>query len=475
MKLTRILFLFIALTLGLKTGGVQAVNFPAAVDDNTTLTLVANGDVYVASLHNNLKDAIIAVQNKVGIDSSAVTTSLDYLVKNSASANPGHTHTGSSTSFADGSAATPGLRFGSPVTDTNTGLFHPGTGLIAVSSAGTEKIRVNGTGLSILDAGGADFPLDVAGTVRIQGASSLCFGGTGGADNDTCIARSAAHVATLTGSLINTDVAVGDTTLTLNGIAAKTGRFLSVKLLPADANPVVGISPAGIVQFGAGGASATDVTLYRSAADVLKTDDSLTIDGTNLTMTADSGGSQNIVVGTTNGLRIGTATTQRLGFFNAAPVVQPLTSSGLLTALQSLGLIAAGTFSGDITTTGTIVVGGLIGTRQDVVLANGANNNIAINAGTKTIRVTGPTGVFNVTGIAVAGGNVDGRELNFISTVSQTLTITNDATSTAANRFLTGTLADIGCTATEPAAFNVVYDSTSARWRVLSTSNCVNP
>jgi hypothetical protein len=174
-------------------------------------------------------------------------------------------------------------------------------------------------------------------------------------------------------------------------------------------------------------------------------------------------------------LKIGTATTQKLGFFNATPVVQPLATAGLLTSLQNLGLIASGTFSGDITTTGTVNTGGLIGAVQTVTMANGANSNFSINAGTTTVRITGPTGAFSISGFASVGGNVDGRIIHVISTVSQTLTITNDATSTAANRLLTGTLADIGCTATEPAAFTAVYDGTTTRWRVVSTSNCVNP
>lgn len=469
MKFLQVLFLLGALLLHKR---VDAINFPAALDDNTTLTLVANGDVYIASMHNNLKDAIIAAQTKIGADGSAITTTLDYLVKNSASVNPGHSHTSSSFSVADGSAASPGLRFGNPVTDTNTGLFHPGVGVIAVSSAGSEVIRVNGTGLSILDAGGADFPLDVAGTIRVQGSNSFCFGGTGAGDNDTCLARSAAHVVSLTGNLVATDVAVGDNTLTLNGIAAKTGKFLRVKLLAADTEPAFAVSAAGVIEFGAGGATVFDTNLYRSGVGVLKTDDSLTIDGTNLTFTADSGGAQSIVVGTTNGLKIGTATTQKLGFFNATPVVQPLASAGLLTSLQALGLIATGTFSGDITTTGTVNTGGFVGTVQAMVLVNGANNNFALNAGTKTLRITGPSAAFSLSGIT---GGTDGRELNIVSTVSQTFTVTNDATSTAANRILTQTLADVVCNATEPASVTLVYDGTTSRWRATGYVNCTNP
>jgi hypothetical protein len=44
-------------------------------------------------LHNNTSTAVEAIQAKVGIDDSAVATSLDYLVKNTSSSDPGHKHT----------------------------------------------------------------------------------------------------------------------------------------------------------------------------------------------------------------------------------------------------------------------------------------------------------------------------------------------------------------------------------------------
>lgn len=56
----------------------------------------------------------------------------------------------------------------------------------------------------------------------------------------------------------------------------------------------------------------------------------------------------NIVLGTTTGTKIGTATTQKLGFFNATPIVQPTVTgsrggnaalASLLTQLASLGLV----------------------------------------------------------------------------------------------------------------------------------------
>jgi len=45
-----------------------------------------------------------------------------------------------------------------------------------------------------------------------------------------------------------------------------------------------------------------------------------------------------IVLGTTTGTKVGTSTSQKLGFFNTTPIVQP--SGAILTALANLGLIA---------------------------------------------------------------------------------------------------------------------------------------
>ena len=59
-----------------------------------------------------------------------------------------------------------------------------------------------------------------------------------------------------------------------------------------------------------------------------------------LTTIADA---QNIAVGTTTGTEIGTSASQKLGFFGATPVVQPVTTTDIKTALVNLGLLASGT------------------------------------------------------------------------------------------------------------------------------------
>ena len=50
----------------------------------------------------------------------------------------------------------------------------------------------------------------------------------------------------------------------------------------------------------------------------------------------------NIVVNTTTGTKIGTATSQKLAFFNSTPIVQPANTTDLRTAIINLGLLATG-------------------------------------------------------------------------------------------------------------------------------------
>jgi len=497
----------LALLVLYKRPAEATINFPATLDDNSTLFSLVNGDAYIAQFHNNPKDAVLALEAKVGVDGSAVTSSLDYILRNSASVNPGHTHTGTSIAFSDGSAASPGLRFGNPVTDTNTGLFHPGAGSIAIASGGAEIVRVTATGVGIFVAS-PNFPLDIAGTLRLQSASTLCFGGTGAADNDTCVSRSAAHVFKHVGSGRFDDVATTDDTVQINGIAAKTGSYLLVKALSGDANGILQIDSAGKLFFGAGGGSAVDTNIYRGAADQLKTDDNLVVAGTGASTiggaaaTVTLGGASstvnianavlsvldaatntitvedatNFVLGTGTGLKIGTATSQKIGFFNATPVIQPAATDDLKDALQALGLYASANSAsplnlngGAFTTTGTATVSGIVSPHGNLALANGANTNVTLTADTTVFRLTGPSGAFSINGFT---GGTSGRIIILLSTVSQTLTVTNLATSTAANQIDTMTGADIVCTATEKTAITMVYEATAQKWFVTSVMNC---
>ena len=75
----------------------MAINYPAALDTTTELPTSRVNSTPSADSHpedhNDLASAVIAIEAKVGIDSSAVATSIDYLLNNASSVNPGHRHT----------------------------------------------------------------------------------------------------------------------------------------------------------------------------------------------------------------------------------------------------------------------------------------------------------------------------------------------------------------------------------------------
>ena len=72
----------------------MAINFPVSLDalTNPAPTDYCD-DVSLSGKIGDLNDAVEALEAKLGVDSSAVTTSIDYLLKSSSSSNPGHKHT----------------------------------------------------------------------------------------------------------------------------------------------------------------------------------------------------------------------------------------------------------------------------------------------------------------------------------------------------------------------------------------------
>lgn len=95
----------------------------------------------------------------------------------------------------------------------------------------------------------------------------------------------------------------------------------------------------------------------------------------------------NIATDTTTGTKIGTATTQKLGFFNATPVIQPTATTDLGTALSNLGLRAAGT-AYPLSTTGAVQVNGpfrratqSVTTATTLSISSGGSIVLASNAG----------------------------------------------------------------------------------------------
>jgi len=115
------------------------MTFPTTLDNFTnptaTQTLVAAGGNGLAAQITDLNDAVEALEAKVGVDSSAVATSLDYLLKNTTS---GHFHDGTGSK---------------KVLATNIDV----TGLTA-----ERYVRVNAAGTALEIYGSGDFNLPAA-------------------------------------------------------------------------------------------------------------------------------------------------------------------------------------------------------------------------------------------------------------------------------------------------------------------------
>jgi hypothetical protein len=114
----------------------------------------------------------------------------------------------------------------------------------------------------------------------------------------------------------------------------------------------------------------------------------------------------NFVLGTTTGTKIGTATSQKLGFFNATPVIQPLITADLLDSLQAVGLIASGAGNTPLNLTDGAFECGSI-TSSTHTFDDAANIVVGTTTGTKIgTATTQKIGFYNTTpvvqGAAVA-------------------------------------------------------------------------
>lgn len=108
-------------------------------------------DDVLAADCNNLQTAVVAVETKVGVDSSAVTTTIDYFLKHASGAYRTHTHDGSSDDGANvplantsgtlpvnrggtnGATATTGFDNLSPLTTLGDIVYHNGTNNIRLA------------------------------------------------------------------------------------------------------------------------------------------------------------------------------------------------------------------------------------------------------------------------------------------------------------------------------------------------------
>ena len=162
-------------------------------------------------------------------------------------------------------------------------------------------------------------------------------------------------------------------------ITASSTKYLYLDLTASGALTVGASFPATahvrLAVVVAGGSTLTSVTDARLAFEACGS----VLDGTEWT------------VGSTNGLQIGTAGTQKLGFFGATPVVQPADTTDLRTALINLGLYASGGALPLNLNGGALTVG-------SATVADGGNVVLGSSTGTKIgTATTQKLGFFNAT------------------------------------------------------------------------------
>jgi hypothetical protein len=106
--------------------------------------------------------------------------------------------------------------------------------------------------------------------------------------------------------------------------------------------------------------------------------------------------------------------------------------------------------------------------------SGGANDNVVlpdITTGVKAgfYRITGPTAAFSVFGIVPTTG-ADGQLVTLVNTTNNTMTIKNNASSTAANGFKTLTGSDMVSVAGN-SSVTIQYNKTESRWYVTGSQN----
>lgn len=218
---------------------------------------------------------------------------------------------------------------------------------------------------------------------------------------------------------------------------------------------------SGVTAFKAGAQGATNIT-YTLPVTAPSAGQVLSSNGTGTLSWVSNGGGWGLTgtSGTTaSTASIGSAVNNNfMGTTDSKDLVMATNNRERL-RISSNGNVGLGT----TTPSTTLDVNGSVAyKRNNVTCANGVNSNL--NVGNYSfIKISGPTAAFSITGIT---GGVDGRIVTLYNSTGQNMTITNDATSTAANRVLTLTGASIATSGT--GTVTLQYDSASSRWIVIA-------
>ena len=221
------------------------------------------------------------------------------------------------------------IRLGNSTAPT-TGIYSPGANQLAVSTGGTERVRIDSNGRLLVGTSTSVASKQLIFQNSAEDGLTIRVQANSYPNNWICLDRQLGG-----GSAVTTGASVGAIAFRgWDGSNAITAAYIYAQV---DGTPGTNDMPGRLVfSTTADGASTPTERLRITSAGVLQV--------------ADAG---DIAVGTTTGTKIGTATTQKIGFYNKTPVVQPAAVvdatdaasaitqlNALLARMRDLGLIA---------------------------------------------------------------------------------------------------------------------------------------
>lgn len=226
------------------------------------------------------------------------------------------------------------------------------TSLTVGSSTGSASILA-GAGTHSLDLGRRDgstsspvVNFHSSGNDIGYDARILASGGSGSIGQGILTLTAAGGITFSTGTFTvsNTDIVLG------SSAGTKIGTATSQKLAFYNSTPIT--QPSGSILTALSNLGLVSSPTLASTA-LSDTANIAYLNGTNVFSANQTLSDVNLILGTSTGTKFGTATTQKLAFYNSTPITQP--SGSIKTALSSLGLVSSPTIpAADVTGTALV-------------------------------------------------------------------------------------------------------------------------
>jgi len=379
-------------------------------------------------------------------------------------------------SYANGGNVSSGVLSLAYADGTNPGIVSTGTQTFAGPKNFANNLTLAGTTVT---GSGASLSISSA----AASALSLDSGTTGGINIGTGANVKAITIGNATNGT-NFALNTGNGGFTMTASTFAFSAFNSTITTSSNANLAIypggsgtlGIDAAAVIGIG-GGALSKTVTIGNFTGSTAVNINSGT-GGVNLWSSATTGAAMTLSAGGVSsgkGLQVSSTSNNmsgNLGEFyhtqsnaNNTGVIMNLGSTGALSSIKGLVVTTSATkgvaaqFSGAIAETPTNYS------------TTGSANNVALgNFG--IVRLTGAsaqtiTGIDDVAASGTGASHISGRRLTLSNAGSSAATISNQsASSSAANRIITGTGADLSLAA--DMSVDLIYDGTTGRWRVVS-------